>query len=126
MGFNKQNHINHITNDDTDPIIESGTYWFYESTKTLVWQLIYTQFKIKSKPVNSRFAAELETVLFGLGRTENQINLQGLLWKQSSKTIIRLDLNKLQYEDRQTTQITWLFNLQLLPNILKDLHEIKP
>lgn len=57
--------------------------------------------QIKSKPVNSRLAGELETVFFCLGCTENQINLQSLLWKQSSKTIIRLDLNKLQNE-RQT------------------------
>ena len=74
----------------------SGVYWSYKSTNKLdIWHLIYTQYRIRRWPVNSRFAAELETVLFGFAGTENQINLQGLLWKQSAKAIIRLDLNKL-------------------------------
>lgn len=56
--------------------------------------------KIKRSPVDSRFTPELETVFFGLVGTENQVDLQGLLWKQSAKTIVRLDLNKLLSETK--------------------------
>lgn len=49
-------------------------------------------------PVNAGFAGESEAVFPSLRRAEDQVNVHALRRQQSAKTVIRLDINKLEKE----------------------------
>lgn len=47
-------------------------------------------------PVNACFTGECEVVFPCLWRAEDQVNVHALWRQQSAKTVIRLDINKLE------------------------------